>query len=187
MWFPDTGRKNQRRSLSSYFELRRLAAYHDTKCPGLPGRTVSEQQSRGLCIGKLEASPPNPFSSYPGELAIRTTQERNRLVEDNMPLARHIIKNLWYSGLIRGFQCIYDAEQEAYFALINAVDGFDPNRDKESWSSYLSKCIRRHLSRHSREDGTVRVPGWALSRKSKLEKNAAYDAAVRVHHIGQIT
>ena len=96
-----------------------------------------------------------------------------------MPLAYHTVKRLWNSGRLTGFTSFEDALQEGYWTLVRAIERHQDDCESTAWSTYLVKCIRRHLSKKSREGGLIRAPYWTLSTKAKKKNPKAYEAALR--------
>ena len=90
-----------------------------------------------------------------------TVQERNELVSKWEKLAFWVVYRLARLGRLKRIP-LEDANQEATFALINAIDRYDADRENSCWQNYLITCISRHLvavnqreekevTRHARE------------------------------------
>jgi RNA polymerase sigma factor (sigma-70 family) len=103
------------------------------------------------------------------------------LTELNMPLAKYMTARLWKHGALKFFESLDDALQEAYKALMNAIQKEDPDHPQASWSNYICECIKRHLLRANKEIGVIHTPAWAFSKKAKKERPEAYRMAKNAH------
>lgn len=104
---------------------------------------------------------------------------RNRLVEENIPLAKRITKDLWSLGRLKHLGSFADALQESYVALTQAVEKFDKEHERANWGGYLAQVIRRHLLRESKMAGVIRTPAHALGTRSKEKADGVYEDAVK--------
>lgn len=78
---------------------------------------------------------------------------RDRLVTSNLRLALHLARRFEHRGIPSD-----DLEQVASFALLRAIDRFEPDRGLE-FSTFATPTILGELKRHFRDKGwTVRVP-----------------------------
>lgn len=85
--------------------------------------------------------------------ASRDPALRDRLIELNLPLARHLARRFAHRGEPRE-----DLEQVAAMALCKAVDRFEPEREV-SFGAYATRTVLGELKRHFRDKGwTVRPP-----------------------------
>jgi len=90
---------------------------------------------------------------------------REALIERYLPLARHLARR--YK---RGNAELDDLNQVAAFALVKAVDRFDPDRGI-AFSSFAVPTIVGELKRHFRDHGwVVRVPRDVQELKLKLDR-----------------
>ncbi|WP_028065508.1 SigB/SigF/SigG family RNA polymerase sigma factor [Solirubrobacter soli] len=90
---------------------------------------------------------------------------REQLIERYLPLARHLARR--YKG---GSIELDDLNQVAAFALVKAVDRFDPDRGI-AFSSFAVPTIVGELKRHFRDHGwAVRVPRDVQELKLKLDR-----------------
>jgi RNA polymerase sigma-B factor len=93
---------------------------------------------------------------------------REQLIERYLPLARHLARR--YKG---GNAELDDLNQVAAFALVKAVDRFDPDRGI-AFSSFAVPTIVGELKRHFRDHGwVVRVPRDVQELKLKLDRMVA--------------
>jgi RNA polymerase sigma-B factor len=93
---------------------------------------------------------------------------REELIERYLPLARHLARR--YKG---GSAELDDLNQVAAFALVKAVDRFDPDRGI-AFSSFAVPTIVGELKRHFRDHGwVVRVPRDVQELKLKLDRMVA--------------
>ena len=85
--------------------------------------------------------------------ATKDTQLRERLIQENLPLASHLAHRFAHRG-----EPMDDLKQVASLALVNAVDRFDPGRDV-AFAAFATRTIVGELKRHFRDKGwTVRPP-----------------------------
>jgi RNA polymerase sigma-B factor len=90
---------------------------------------------------------------------------REELTERYLPLARHLARR--YKG---GNAELDDLYQVAAFALVKAIDRFDPDRGI-AFSSFAVPTIVGELKRHFRDHGwVVRVPRDVQELKLKLDR-----------------
>jgi RNA polymerase sigma-B factor len=90
---------------------------------------------------------------------------REALVERYLPLSRHLARR--YKG---GGADLDDLNQVAAFALVKAVDRFDPDRGI-AFSSFAVPTIVGELKRHFRDHGwVVRVPRDVQELKLRLDR-----------------
>jgi RNA polymerase sigma-B factor len=90
---------------------------------------------------------------------------REALIERYLPLSRHLARR--YK---RGNAELDDLNQVAAFALVKAVDRFDPDRGI-AFSSFAVPTIVGELKRHFRDHGwVVRVPRDVQELKLKLDR-----------------
>jgi RNA polymerase sigma-B factor len=93
---------------------------------------------------------------------------REALIERYLPLARHLARRYKGSGAE-----LDDLYQVAAFALVKAVDRFDPDRGI-AFSSFAVPTIVGELKRHFRDHGwVVRVPRDVQELKLKLDRMIA--------------
>jgi RNA polymerase sigma-B factor len=93
---------------------------------------------------------------------------REQLIERYLPLARHLARR--YKG---GNAELDDLYQVAAFALVKAVNRFDPDRGI-AFSSFAVPTIVGELKRHFRDHGwAVRVPRDVQELKLKLDRMIA--------------
>jgi RNA polymerase sigma-B factor len=93
---------------------------------------------------------------------------REELIERYLPLARHLARR--YKG---GSAELDDLNQVAAFALVKAVDRFDPDRGI-AFSSFAVPTIVGELKRHFRDHGwVVRVPRDVQELKLRLDRMVA--------------
>jgi RNA polymerase sigma-B factor len=79
--------------------------------------------------------------------------ERDRLVEEHLGLARHLARR--FSG--RG-ESLEDLTQVAYLALVKAADRYDPERGVE-FGAFATPTVLGEIKRHFRDKGwAIRVP-----------------------------
>jgi len=89
---------------------------------------------------------------------------REALIERYLPLARHLARRY------KGGAELDDLNQVAAFALVKAVDRFDPDRGI-AFSSFAVPTIVGELKRHFRDHGwVVRVPRDVQELKLKLDR-----------------
>jgi RNA polymerase sigma-B factor len=94
----------------------------------------------------------------------REPEIRNALVERYMPLARHLARRYPGGGEHE------DVLQVASFALVKAVDRFDPSRGI-AFTSYATPTILGEIKRYFRDHGwTVRVPRELQERSLRLDR-----------------
>lgn len=110
-----------------------------------------------------------------------TTEERNRLTEANLPLAKFVTKRLWDSGKLSYFDTLNDALQEAYLVLMRAVEGFDPSVPKANWGGYLYQCLYRELLHLNAESSLISCPYWTRSIKTKINRPALFKEVGILH------
>jgi RNA polymerase sigma-B factor len=104
----------------------------------------------------MQATPVRPGAHDPGA--------REELVERYLPLARHLARR--YKG--RGE--IDDLNQVAAFALLKAIDRFDPDRGL-AFTSFAVPTILGELKRYFRDHGwVVRVPRDVQELKLRLDR-----------------
>jgi RNA polymerase sigma-B factor len=93
---------------------------------------------------------------------------REALIERYLPLARHLARR--YKG---GGAELDDLYQVAAFALVKAVDRFDPDRGI-AFSTFAVPTIVGELKRHFRDHGwVVRVPRDVQELKLRLDRMVA--------------
>lgn len=93
---------------------------------------------------------------------------REELVRTHLPLARHAAKRSR-----RSRDSVDDLYQVACYALVKAVDGFDPSRGL-AFSSYAIPTISGELKRYARDTGWgMRVPRGLQERILKVERTIA--------------
>jgi RNA polymerase sigma-B factor len=122
---------------TSGLAAQRLLAMYDEVLADVPGRDVATARS----------------SELPGSPVLRSDDERNALVVENMALARQLAG--WHSG--RG-QPRDDLVQVASLGLVRAAERFDPAYGK-AFHSFAIPTILGELRRHFRDHAWgVRVP-----------------------------
>jgi len=93
---------------------------------------------------------------------------RERLVHRYLPLARHVARRFRAGG-----DSAEDLFQVASYALVKAIDGFDPARGL-AFSSYAVPTISGELKRHARDTGWgMRVARSLQERVLAVERVAA--------------
>jgi RNA polymerase sigma factor (sigma-70 family) len=86
------------------------------------------------------------------------TTDRNRLVEQYMPLARKLVRQMWNEFYEARIGSIEDGYQLAYSALIRAVELYEPDHpSKAGLVCYICHAVRNRI-RVSIVDGVIRVP-----------------------------
>lgn len=88
------------------------------------------------------------------------------------------IRLLWEQnqGLIQKLSCSFcayaekdDLEQEGFIGLCNAAEKYDSEQGAK-FSSYAAICIKQRMSRYIRNNGTIRIPEFAIDRLSAFYK-----------------
>jgi RNA polymerase sigma-B factor len=93
---------------------------------------------------------------------------REALVEKYLPLARHTTRRFQ-----RASDATDDLYQVACYALVKAIDGFDPSRGL-AFSSYAIPTITGELKRHARDTGWgLRVPRGLQERVLDVDRAVA--------------
>ena len=101
---------------------------------------------------------------------------RDEIIECNMPLVTRLARRYQHRG-----QNNDDLVQVAAFALVKAVDSFDPARGKPFFG-YLTPCVVGELKRHFRDKG------WTLHLCRRLQERhleLAQHQAVLTHRWGR--
>jgi RNA polymerase sigma-B factor len=99
----------------------------------------------------------------------RAAAVRSRLIEDHLPLVRHIAGR--FAG--RG-ERLEDLVQVGAIGLIGAVDRRDPERTG-SLTAYVASCVEGEIRRHLRDRcAVVRIP-------RRIQQDVALAAAARMH------
>jgi RNA polymerase sigma-B factor len=99
---------------------------------------------------------------------------RDALVRKYLPLARHTARRFQ-----RGTDSSEDLFQVACYALVKAIDGFDPARGL-AFSSYAIPTITGELKRHARDTGWgMRVPRGLQERILEVDRAVAALTAER--------
>ncbi|HYH59655.1 MAG TPA: SigB/SigF/SigG family RNA polymerase sigma factor [Thermoleophilaceae bacterium] len=94
----------------------------------------------------------------------RDPQLREALVRRYLPLARHTARRF-----SRSSDSLDDLNQVAAYALLKAIDGFDPSRGL-AFTSYAVPTISGELKRHARDTGWgMRVPRGLQERALDVE------------------
>lgn len=73
------------------------------------------------------------------------------------------------AGQYRGLADEKDLKQEGYFGLCGAVEHWDVGRGA-AFSSVLFQYVRSAMLRYCQNNGTIRIPIWAVERVWKYEK-----------------
>lgn len=93
---------------------------------------------------------------------------REALIRRYLPLARHTARRFH-----RGSDSLDDVYQVASYALVKAIDGFDPDRGL-AFSSYAIPTISGELKRYARDTGWgMRVPRGLQERVLDVERAIA--------------
>ncbi len=93
---------------------------------------------------------------------------REALVRKYLPLARHTARRFQ-----RTSDSVDDLYQVACYALVKAIDGFDPTRGL-AFTSYAIPTITGELKRHARDTGWgLRVPRGLQERVLEIERATA--------------
>lgn len=105
---------------------------------------------------------------------MKSIEERNRLVEENMRLVPFMIRKMYpYCADWNRFEDLYS---EGYLALVKAATLYDPERG-EKFSSYACKAIFRRANRQKMQtEYVVHVPVYKAEEIGKDERWEEYQA-----------
>lgn len=97
--------------------------------------------------------------------ATRSVEAHERIVSACTPLVRRIAAEFSYTGVPMD-----DLMQVGYIGLLNAINGFDPERGAKfaTYASYLIRGEIRHFLRDQRD--TIRKPRWLQRLNSRIEE-----------------
>jgi RNA polymerase sigma factor (sigma-70 family) len=116
---------------------------------------------------------------------MRTAGERDRLILDNLPLAKYFVGKYFRRLRLERYDRD-DVLQAAYLGLIDAAGCYDPTRG--DLSTLAARTIKNRLLALDASRTVIRVPGWTLLRRHRGHRHRRAAArARRVELVGDET
>lgn len=92
-----------------------------------------------------------------------TIEERNKMVEENLPLVKYALKK--YAA----YDDYEDLLQEGYLALIIAAQNFDASLGY-TFSTYATNCIRLYVLKQYVSERLIHLPAHIVNERCMVEK-----------------